>query len=150
MRNPQPPIPTPPQAATGLSPGSHTSTAQTDHTTSLSHFKTRPWLPLAYWTMSKHFSITFVHGALNPKVMLLPARTAGPSSLGTFYSFFQRINLLGQPQWHSGLTPPAAQGMILETQDQVPRQAPHMKPASPSACVSASLSFSLSMCVSHE
>ena len=39
---------------------------------------------------------------------------------------------------------PLAQGTILESQDQVPRQAPGMEPASPSACVSASL------CVSHE
>ena len=32
----------------------------------------------------------------------------------------------------------AAQGVILETLDQVPRQALCMVPASPSACVSAS------------
>ena len=35
---------------------------------------------------------------------------------------------------------PLAQGMILESQDQVPHRAPCMEPASPSACVSASLS----------
>ena len=51
---------------------------------------------------------------------------------------------LGQPWWHSGLAPPAAQGVILETRDQVPRQAPCMEPASPSACASASLSLCLS------
>ena len=39
---------------------------------------------------------------------------------------------------------PSAQGVILETQDRVPHQAPCMEPASPSACVSAYL------CVSHE
>ena len=44
-----------------------------------------------------------------------------------------------------GLAPPSAQGLILETQDWVPRQAPCMEPASPSACVSASLSLSLSL-----
>ena len=38
---------------------------------------------------------------------------------------------------------PAAQGVILETRDRVPRQAPCMEPASPSACVSASLSVSM-------
>ena len=38
---------------------------------------------------------------------------------------------------------PSAQGMILETQDQIPRQAHCMEPASPSAYVSASLSLSL-------
>ena len=49
----------------------------------------------------------------------------------------------GQPRWLSSLAPPSAQGVILETQDQVPRWAPCMEPASPSACVSASLSVSL-------
>ena len=47
----------------------------------------------------------------------------------------------GQPRWLSGLAPPAAQGLILETQDRVPWQAPCMKSASPSACVSAPLSL---------
>ena len=37
---------------------------------------------------------------------------------------------------------PLAQGVILETRDQVPRQAPYMEPVSPSSCVSASLSLS--------
>ena len=39
-------------------------------------------------------------------------------------------------------------GVILETQDGVPRRAPCMGPASPSAYVSASLSLCLSLCVS--
>ena len=58
---------------------------------------------------------------------------------------------IGQPGWLSGLVTPSAQGVILETWDRVPRQAPCMEPASafacvsasPSACVSASLSVSL-------
>ena len=50
---------------------------------------------------------------------------------------------LGQPRWRSGLALPAAQGVILETRDRVPRQAPCMEPASPSACVSVSLSLSV-------
>ena len=41
---------------------------------------------------------------------------------------------------------PSAQGMILETQDQVPHGAPCMEPASSSAYVSAPLS----LFVSHE
>ena len=49
-----------------------------------------------------------------------------------------------QPGWLSGLAPPSAQGMILETQGRVPCRAPCMDPVSPSACVSASLSLSLS------
>ena len=51
---------------------------------------------------------------------------------------------VGQPEWLSGLAPPSAQGVTLETRDRVPRQAPCMEPASPSACVSASLSDCLS------
>ena len=51
----------------------------------------------------------------------------------------------GQPQWRSGLVPPAAQDVILETWDRVPHQAPCMVPASPSACVSASLSLAVSL-----
>ena len=45
---------------------------------------------------------------------------------------------------------PLAQGVILDSQDRVPHQAPCMEPASPSAWVSAclSLSLSLSLCVS--
>ena len=45
----------------------------------------------------------------------------------------------GWPGWLSGLVPPSAQGMILETWDRVPHQAPCMEPASPSACLSVSL-----------
>ena len=48
---------------------------------------------------------------------------------------------LGQPWWCSGLAPPTAQGVILETLARVPRQALRMMPASPSACVSAPLSL---------
>ena len=57
---------------------------------------------------------------------------------------------IGQPGWLSGLAPPSAQGVILETQDPVPRWAPCVGPASPSACVSAPLSLSLSLYVCHE
>ena len=49
----------------------------------------------------------------------------------------------GQPGWLSRLSLPSAQGLILETWNLVPRQAPSMEPASPSAYVSASLSLSL-------
>ena len=38
---------------------------------------------------------------------------------------------------------PSAQGVILESWDQVPHRAPCMELASPSACVSASLWLSL-------
>ena len=51
-------------------------------------------------------------------------------------------NHTGQPGWLSGLAPPSAQGVILETRDRVPYWSPCVEPASPSACVFASLSLS--------
>ena len=48
----------------------------------------------------------------------------------------------GSSSGRSGLVLPAAQGVILETWDRVPHQAPCMDPASPSACVC--------VCMSHE
>ena len=53
----------------------------------------------------------------------------------------------GQPGWLSGLAPSLAQGVILETQDQVPHQASCMEPASPSACAYASPSLSVSLTI---
>ena len=49
----------------------------------------------------------------------------------------------GQSQWPSGLAPSSAQGVILDTQDRVPRQASSMEPASLSANLSLSLCVSL-------
>ena len=49
---------------------------------------------------------------------------------------------LGQPGWLSDLAPPSAQGLILETRDCVPCQAPCMGPVSPSASLPLSLSVS--------
>ena len=36
------------------------------------------------------------------------------------------LNILniGKPEWLSGLAPPSAQGMVLETRDQVPHRLP--------------------------
>ena len=59
--------------------------------------------------------------------------------------FGLKIMIYGQPGLLSGLAPPSAQGVILETWDRVPRQAPYMELASPSACVSAPLSLSVSL-----
>ena len=47
-------------------------------------------------------------------------------------------------QRFSGLEPPSAQGVILETQDQVPHRVPCMEPTFPS------VSLPLSLCLSHE
>ena len=44
-------------------------------------------------------------------------------------------SLGGSAVWHL----PLARGVILETQDRIPRQAPCMEPASPSASLSLSL-----------
>ena len=65
-----------------------------------------------------------------------------------FYLFGPRLHVdnnstPGQPQWLSGLAPPAAWGVTLGTLDGVPRRAPCMEPASPSACASAPLSLCL-------
>ena len=35
----------------------------------------------------------------------------------------EKTYYIGQPRWHSGLVPPAAQGVILETLDRVPCRA---------------------------
>ena len=51
------------------------------------------------------------------------------------------IPYLGQPWWRSSLALPAAQGVILETLDRVPRRAPCMEPASPSAYGTAPFSL---------
>ena len=48
-------------------------------------------------------------------------------------NYFLKISFVGQPWWLSGLAPPSARGVILETQDQVPRLVPCTEPASPSA-----------------
>ena len=49
---------------------------------------------------------------------------------------------MGQPWWRSGLAPPAAWGVILETGDRVPYRAPCMEPASPSLCLCLALCLS--------
>ena len=50
----------------------------------------------------------------------------------------------GTAGWFSCWVLPLAQGVILESQDQVLHQAPSMEPASTSASISASLSVYLS------
>ena len=55
--------------------------------------------------------------------------------------FLNENVLIGHPGWLSGLALPSSQSVILETRDQVPRQAPCMEPVSPSAYVSASRSL---------
>ena len=72
--------------------------------------------------------------------MILEDFSAIKDLFGTLF----RKDIWGQPQWLGGLAPPSVQGVILETQDRVPRWAPCMEPASPSAWVSASLSLCLS------
>ena len=53
--------------------------------------------------------------------------------------------MVGQPRWLSGLVMPTAQGVILESRDQVLLQALCMEPATPSACVFASLFLPMSL-----
>ena len=62
------------------------------------------------------------------------------------YHFLVFRNLhQGQPWWLSGLALPIAQGLILETQDQIPRPAPLH-----GACFSLCFSICLSLSVSYE
>ena len=60
-------------------------------------------------------------------------------------SLYEIGNNLGQPGWLSGLAPPSAQALILETWDRVQRWAPCVEPASPSACVSPFLSLPMTL-----
>ena len=57
-----------------------------------------------------------------------------------FSTMKKKVSLGGLAVWRL----PLAQGLILESRDQVPYRVPCGEPASPSACVSHSL------CVSHE
>ena len=54
--------------------------------------------------------------------------------------------VLGQPRWRSGLAPPAAQGVILETLDRVPVRLSAWRLLLP---LPVSLPLSLSLCL-HE
>ena len=58
-----------------------------------------------------------------------------------FEMFYKKKLTLGSPSGSAVWCLPSAQGLILETWDWVPRQAPCVEPASPFACVSASLSL---------
>ena len=71
------------------------------------------------------------------------SRNQGPEQSGGWnQKCLHQTRSTGQPGWLSGLAPPSAQGLIVETQDRVPQQAPCMEPASPSTCVlCASLSL---------
>ena len=75
--------------------------------------------------------------------LALRKKQKNKSGEGVHTQRFIEKNLSGQPRLLSGLVPPSAQGVILDTGDGVPSRDPCMEPASPSACVSASLSFSL-------
>ena len=84
------------------------------------------------------------HSLVVPQVSLGPDGLRGPPGFGVLNS------LQDSPSWGSlsGSAVehlPLAEGVILESQDQVPHQAPCMEPASP-----LSVSLPLSISVSHE
>ena len=114
------------------------------------------WVPMSFWNASIIFWALFFcfdTSRCYRVISYIPCPSPGinPFSKESWFLLLENIfknQDLGQPGWLSGLAPPSAQGMTLETQDRVPRQAFCMEPASPSACVSAPLSLSLS--VSHE
>ena len=68
----------------------------------------------------------------------LASTAQGPLLLTSGGLLSSEKSLLRQPGGLSGLAPPSAQGVILETVDRVPRGVPSLEPASPSD----SLSFS--------
>ena len=73
-----------------------------------------------------------------------PSPSIPPFFWSSQWCFLIKNFPFGQPGWLSGLAPPSAQGVTLETRNQGPHRDPCLEPASPSACVSALL------CVSHE
>ena len=89
----------------------------------------------------------FLHtvGTNNPKICMEPEKI--PNSQRNVEKENQ---IWGAARWLSSLALPLAQGLILETQDQVPLGAPCMEPASLSACVSAVLALSLSVSLMNE
>uniref|UniRef100_A0A8C0KXL2 NAC-A/B domain-containing protein n=1 Tax=Canis lupus dingo TaxID=286419 RepID=A0A8C0KXL2_CANLU len=68
---------------------------------------------------------------------------SGIEEVSVKFYFFIKQDVMGSPGWLSSLAPPSAQGVILESQDLVPRQAPCMEPAFPSVSLPLSLSLSL-------
>ena len=105
---------------------------------SLFFFKFLYFLIISLNKLFAPFSLFFFWGPFNVNVHLMLSKIS--LNLSSFLKFFS----FGQPQWRSGLAPPAAGGVILNTRDRVPHRASCMEPASPSACVSASL-FALSL-----
>ena len=96
--------------------------------------------------------LTFVLITGKEKHLISKPRAESPANLDlpkrhmfqkTVYIYCFKNGHFGQPRWRSGLAPPAARGVILETLDRVPRQGLSVEPVSPSAFVSASLSLSL-------
>ena len=87
-----------------------------------------------------HFGASEEENALLPQVRLESEGVEKASKKTTEANSTPKTDMKGQPGWPSSLAPPSAQGLILETRDRVPRQAPCMGPASPSApsppCVS--------------
>ena len=69
----------------------------------------------------------------------------GPKAVLGMWVFILRTGKSGQPQWHSGLAPPAVQGVILETLDES-----HVRLPVRSLLLPLPVSLPLSLCVSHE
>ena len=103
--------------------------------------KWRNWNPHTLLVGMGNVAATMENSLPLPPEVRLPYDLA---ILLSMYNILKKICIRGQPGWLSGLVPPSAQGVILETPDRVPHRAPCMEPASPSACVSASLFVSLS------
>ena len=91
--------------------------------------------PLSPWQL--------LHNPLFKHLLLVPLACRCPSAQFLHGGFPLKSWVLGCLGGSSVECLSSAQGLFLESRDQVPHQAPCMEPASPSAYVSASLSVSL-------
>ena len=100
---------------------------------------------LSYFKLLAYYLCSTLRGISSITFVFMSSR--GQTIRENQREFFERVKKheKGQPRWRSGLAPPAAWGVILETLNRVPCPASCMWPLSPSACVSASLCVCVSL-----
>ena len=130
------------------------SLSQMHLNTLLLHEAPATWAFLSFLTHPNLFCWVFRHaGSSSYNTFFMMSSFSSSRSSHQYPCFFCRRNWLDayqnvhfrQPRWLSGLAPPLARGVILETQDQVLRRAPCMEPASR---LPVSLPLSLCVCLS--
>ena len=97
---------------------------------------------LILWTGHREFS-GLERPSFHPRCNFFPPSMRNVEMTKLALAFLANLKGKGgQPHWRSGLAPPAARCVILETWDGVPCRASCVEPASLSACVPASLPIS--------